>query len=136
MYDPKTRENLDVRTRIKNVLVRITTAVEVPLNLLLRKFHLANILKIMKLFSMLCINFPLSTHTERFTEGLWGDSVSNYIKRLPDILLLTLTQHIDEITGDHQCVYRPNRSTTDQIVAFLRHWRKNWSTMGRCISYL
>jgi hypothetical protein len=34
---------------------------------------------------------------------------------LPNILLSRLVPYIDEIIGDHQCGFRRNRSTTDQI---------------------
>jgi hypothetical protein len=36
-------------------------------------------------------------------------------KILSNILLSRLVPYIDEITGDHQCGFRRNRSTTDQI---------------------
>jgi hypothetical protein len=54
---------------------------------------------------------------------------------LSNILLARLSPYVDEIIGDHQCVFRHNRSTTDQISAFVRYWRKNWSTMRHYISY-
>jgi hypothetical protein len=34
---------------------------------------------------------------------------------LSNILRSRLTPNVDEIVGDHQCVFRHNRSTTDQI---------------------
>jgi hypothetical protein len=34
---------------------------------------------------------------------------------LSNILLSRLSPYIDEIIGDHQCGFRRNRSTTDQI---------------------
>jgi hypothetical protein len=36
-------------------------------------------------------------------------------KIVPNILLSRLSPYIDEIIGDHQCGFRYNRSTTDQI---------------------
>jgi sorting nexin-29 len=41
-------------------------------------------------------------------------------KMLSNILLSRLVPYIDEIIGDHQCGFRRNRSTTDQIFC-LRH---------------
>jgi hypothetical protein len=35
-------------------------------------------------------------------------------KILSNIILSKLTPYVDEITGDHQCGFRRNRSTTDQ----------------------
>jgi hypothetical protein len=54
-----------------------------------------------------------------------------------------LSPYVDEIIGDHQCGFRRNRWTTDQIsflsffffFAFVRYWRKNGSTMRQYISY-
>jgi hypothetical protein len=36
-------------------------------------------------------------------------------KILSNILLARLTPYVNEIIGDHQCGFRRNRSTTDQI---------------------
>jgi hypothetical protein len=36
-------------------------------------------------------------------------------KILSNILLVRLTPHVSEIIGDHQCGFRRNRSTVDQI---------------------
>jgi hypothetical protein len=41
-------------------------------------------------------------------------------KILSIILLPRLTLHVTEVTGDHQCGFRRNRSTTDQIF-YIRH---------------
>jgi hypothetical protein len=41
--------------------------------------------------------------------------LSNSYKMLSNIFLSRLGSHIDEIIGDHQCAFRCNRSTTDQI---------------------
>jgi hypothetical protein len=35
---------------------------------------------------------------------------------LPKILLLELTPYTDKIAGDHLCIFRRHRSTTDRIV--------------------
>jgi hypothetical protein len=37
-----------------------------------------------------------------------------------NILVYRLTPYVDEITGDHQCRFRCNRSTTDQIFCTLQ----------------
>jgi hypothetical protein len=39
-------------------------------------------------------------------------------KILSNILLSRLSPYIDKIIGDHQCGFRSNRSTTDQIFCF------------------
>jgi hypothetical protein len=45
--------------------------------------------------------------------------LSTSYKILSDILLSRLDLYIDEITGDHQCGFRHNRSTTtDQLLAY------------------
>jgi hypothetical protein len=41
--------------------------------------------------------------------------LSTSYKILSHILLSRLTPYVDEIIGDHQCVFRRNRSTADQI---------------------
>jgi hypothetical protein len=49
-------------------------------------------------------------------------------KILSNILLARLTVYGDEITGNHQCGFRRNRPTIDQIFYISgRHWRKNES---------
>jgi hypothetical protein len=44
--------------------------------------------------------------------------LSTSYKILSNILLSRLSPYIDEIIGDHQCGFRRNRSTTDQIFCF------------------
>jgi hypothetical protein len=58
-------------------------------------------------------------------------------KILSNILLARLTPYVNDVIGDHQCGFRRNRSTTDQIF-YIRQIveKKNGSIMGRCISYL
>jgi hypothetical protein len=41
--------------------------------------------------------------------------MSNTYKILSKILQSRLTPYAEEITGDHQCGFRRNRSTTDHI---------------------
>jgi hypothetical protein len=41
--------------------------------------------------------------------------LSTSYKILSNILLSRLNSYINEIIGDHQCEFRRNRSTTDQI---------------------
>jgi hypothetical protein len=41
--------------------------------------------------------------------------LSTSFRILSNILLSRLGPYIDEITGDHQCGFRCNRSTTDQM---------------------
>jgi hypothetical protein len=52
----------------------------------------------------------------KLTNNYRGISLlSTSYKILSNILLSRLSPYIDEITGDHQCEFRRNRSTTDQI---------------------
>jgi hypothetical protein len=58
-------------------------------------------------------------------------------KMLSNILLSRLTPYADEIIGYHQCGFRRNRSTIDQIYSIsVRYWRKSGSIMVQYISYL
>jgi hypothetical protein len=41
--------------------------------------------------------------------------LSTSYKIVSNILLSRLSPYVDKIIGDHQCRFRPNRSTTDQI---------------------
>jgi hypothetical protein len=45
---------------------------------------------------------------------------------LSNILILRLTSYVDEIIGDHQCGFRSNRSTTDQIFCIRQVLEKTW----------
>jgi hypothetical protein len=55
---------------------------------------------------------------------------------LTNILLSRLSPYLDEITGDHQCGFRHNRSTTDQVFCICQILeKKSGSTMTRYISY-
>jgi hypothetical protein len=66
----------------------------------------------------------------------WGISLlSTSYKILFNILLSRLSPYVDKIIGDHQCGFFHNRSTNDQIFAFIRYWRKKGSTMKQYISY-
>ena len=47
-------------------------------------------------------------------------------KILSNILLCRLTPYVEEITGDHQCGFRCNRSTTDHIFCILQILEKRW----------
>jgi sorting nexin-29 len=47
-------------------------------------------------------------------------------KILSNILLSRLIPYADEIIGDHQCGFRGNRSTTDQIVYIHQILEKKW----------
>jgi hypothetical protein len=50
-------------------------------------------------------------------------------KMLSNIFLSRLVPYIDEITWDHQCGFRSNRSTTDQIFCIRQIPKKNGSAM-------
>jgi hypothetical protein len=52
--------------------------------------------------------------------------LSTLYKILSNILLSPLSPYIDEIIGDHQCGFRRNRSTTDQIFCICQILKKKW----------
>jgi hypothetical protein len=60
--------------------------------------------------------------------------LSTSYKILSNILLARLTPYADEIMGDHQCGFRRNRSTTDQIFYIRQMQDKNGSVMAQYIS--
>jgi hypothetical protein len=62
--------------------------------------------------------------------------LSTAYKILSNILLTWLTPYVNEIIGDHQCRFRRNRSTVDQIFCIRQILEKKGSIMGRCIRYL
>jgi hypothetical protein len=45
------------------------------------------------------------------------------------IILARLTPYVNEITGDHQCMFRRNRSTTVQIFYIRQILEKNGSSL-------
>jgi len=47
-------------------------------------------------------------------------------KILSNILLSMLTPYSEEITGDHQCGFRRNRSTTDHTFCIRQILEKKW----------
>ena len=55
-------------------------------------------------------------------------------KILANILLSMLTPYAEEIIGDHQCVFRRNRSTTDHILRIRQILEKNGNKMKQFIS--
>jgi hypothetical protein len=57
-------------------------------------------------------------------------------KILSNILLSRLILYADEIIGDHQCGFRRNSSTTDQIFCIRQILEKSGSIMTQYISYL
>jgi len=60
-----------------------------------------------------------------------GDkSDCNNYKVLSNILLIRLSVYVDEIIGDHQCGFRRNRSTLDQIFALRQFLEKKWEYSG------
>jgi hypothetical protein len=56
--------------------------------------------------------------------------VSTAYKILSSILLARLTPYVNEIIGDHQCEFRRNRSTADQIFYFRQILEKKWEYNG------
>jgi hypothetical protein len=52
--------------------------------------------------------------------------LSTSYKMLSNTLLSRLGPYIDEISGDHQCGFRRNRSTTDQIFCIRQILEKTW----------
>jgi hypothetical protein len=51
-------------------------------------------------------------------------------KIVSNILLFRLIPYADEIIGDHQCGFRHNRSTTDQIFYICQILEKKWENNG------
>ncbi|KAJ4429975.1 hypothetical protein ANN_22179 [Periplaneta americana] len=51
-------------------------------------------------------------------------------KILSNIFLRRLTPYVDEIIGDHQCGFRRNRSTIDQIFCIRQILEKKWEYKG------
>ena len=49
---------------------------------------------------------------------------------MSNILLTCLNVYVDEIIGDHQCGFRRNRSTLDQIFALRQILEKKWEYNG------
>jgi hypothetical protein len=56
--------------------------------------------------------------------------LSTLYKILSNILLSRLTPYVDEIIGDHQCGFRCNRSTTDQIFCIRQILEQKWEYNG------
>jgi hypothetical protein len=54
----------------------------------------------------------------------------NLVQNLSYILLARLTPYADEISGDHQCGFWCNRSTTDQIFYIWQILEKKWEYNG------
>jgi hypothetical protein len=64
---------------------------------------------------------------KRFLKKILFDALlSTSYKILSNILLARLTPYADEILGDHQCGFRHNRSTTDQIFYIWQILEKKW----------
>jgi hypothetical protein len=60
--------------------------------------------------------------------------LSTSYKILSNILLLRLSLYVDEITGNHQCGFEHNRSTTDLIFCIHQILKKKWE-YNEYISY-
>jgi hypothetical protein len=56
--------------------------------------------------------------------------LSTSYKILSNILLSRLTPYVDKIIGDHQCGFRCNWSTTDQIFCICQILEKKWEYNG------
>jgi hypothetical protein len=52
--------------------------------------------------------------------------LSTSYKIVSNIFLSRLSPYVDEIIGDHQCGFRRNRSTTDQIFRIRQILEKKW----------
>jgi hypothetical protein len=64
-----------------------------------------------------------------------GKSVLSTSYKILSNILSWLSPYIDEIIGDHQCGFRCNRSTTDQIFCIRQILEKSGSAMRQYISY-
>jgi hypothetical protein len=56
-------------------------------------------------------------------------------KMLSNILLSRLSPYVDDASGDNQCGFRRNRSTSDQIVCIRQILEKSGSNIRQYISY-
>jgi hypothetical protein len=61
--------------------------------------------------------------------------LSTSYKILSNVLLSRLVPYIDEIIGDHQCGFRRNRSTTDQIFCIRQILEKAYNSVRREVLY-
>jgi hypothetical protein len=52
--------------------------------------------------------------------------LSTSYKMLSNIILSRLSTNVDKIIGDHQCGFRRNRSTNDQIFCIHQILEKKW----------
>jgi hypothetical protein len=66
---------------------------------------------------------------------MWKESIT-VAKILSSLFVSRLTSYVEEIIWNHQCGFRCNRSTTDQIFCIRHILEKNRTIMGECISYL
>jgi hypothetical protein len=57
-------------------------------------------------------------------------NVSTAYKILSNILMARLTPYVSEVFGAHQCGFRRNRSTTDQIFYIRQILEKKWEYNG------
>jgi hypothetical protein len=60
--------------------------------------------------------------------------LSSSYKIFSSILLSRLAPYVDEIIGNHQCGFRRNGSTTDQIFLILRYWKRKMGVQWDCTS--
>jgi hypothetical protein len=56
--------------------------------------------------------------------------LSTAYKIVSNIFLARLTSYVNEVLGDHQCEFRLNRSTTDQIFYIRQILEKKWECNG------
>jgi hypothetical protein len=76
--------------------------------------------------------YQLTKRVIRLTVILLEESPSYQLptKILSNILLARLTPYVNEVIGDHQCGFRRNRSTTDQIFYIRQILEKKWEYNG------
>jgi sorting nexin-29 len=80
----------------------------------------------------LLLHLPIYKKGDRMDcNNYWGISLlSTSYKILSNILLSRLTPYVDEIIRDHQCGFRHNCSTTDQIFCIHHILEKKWEYNG------
>jgi hypothetical protein len=79
---------------------------------------------------------PIHKKGDKTGSNYRGISLLSTSYKILSNILSRLTPYADEITGDHQCGFRRNRSTTDQSFYIRQILEKNGSIMARYISYL
>ena len=72
----------------------------------------------------------LLNNTTEPSVNTFSSRLNLYVYEILHILVSRLTAYIDDIIGDHQCGFRRNRSTIDQIFSIRQILEKKWEYNG------